>query len=389
MPNLEQLIDKKRVLLVCGPGGVGKTTVSATIALFAVKRKGRVLVLTIDPARRLANAMGLSELGDEPTLLNPHLKRAGVEVKGELWGMMLDVKRTFDGLIERIAPDAESRDRILNNKYYQTISNALAGSHEYMASEKLYDIFHENEFDLIVMDTPPSRNALDFLDAPKRLFDFLEGRVIHWFIRPYALVGKFSLKLVNRSASFAFKIMERFTGVEVLQDLAEFFVSFEGMYDGFKKRAKEVYELFKSDECAFVVVSSTRSESLTEAQFFMQRLLESRMPVGGVIFNRVFDPIDPSGKLLDRAQKMKQDGVESYVGPQYVAQARSLLDGLIFWEETALLDHESKEAFSKQFKRADIYEIPALPEDIHDIDGLARMGSYLFAKRINSERNAE
>ena len=384
MPKLEKLIDERSVILVCGPGGVGKTTVSAAIALFAAMRRDRVLVLTIDPAKRLANAMGIPGLGGEMTLLNPHLEKAGVAVSGELWGMMLDVKRTFDELIERIAPNEESRNRILNNKYYQTISNALAGSHEYMASEKLYEIFHEHRFDLIVMDTPPSRNALDFLDAPRRLFDFLEGRVIHWFIRPYALVGKFSLKLVNRSASFAFKIMERFTGVEVLQDLAEFFVSFEGMYDGFKKRAKEVYDLFKSDECAFVVVSSTKRESLAEAQFFMQRLMESNMPVGGVILNRVFTPIDPSGKLLDRAQRIKREGVEGFVSPQHIAGAKALIDGLIFWETMALADYGAKASLSDRFRDADIYEIPSLPEDIHDIGGLVRMGSYLF-EGLNSQ----
>lgn len=387
MGELEQLINKKRVILVCGPGGVGKTTISAAIALFAANQRKKVLVLTIDPAKRLANAMGLSELGNEKTLLNPHIEKSGIKIKGELWGMMLDVQRTFDSLIKKIAPNEQTLNRILSNKYYQTISDALAGSHEYMASEKLYEIFNQEDFDLIVMDTPPSRHALDFLDAPKRLFDFLEGKVIHWFITPYALVGKFSFKLVHKSASFAFKIMEKFTGIEVLQDLAEFFVAFESMYDGFKKRAKDVYELLGSDACTFVIVSSTKSESLIEAKYFIERLISSKMPVGCLIFNRVLKPLDLSGSVLKQAIKLKEKGVEYVVSPQFVSDAKDLLDLLIFWEKIALADSKAMQEFSRQFLSLNTYQIFALPEDIHDISGLLKIKEQLFNKDKSQKVN--
>ncbi|MCZ7583543.1 MAG: AAA family ATPase [Deltaproteobacteria bacterium] len=282
------LIDHRRVIVCVGAGGVGKTTVAASIGLRAAMEGRRALVLTIDPARRLANALGLSELGNQRSTIELP-KRA----KGALYGMMLDQKRAFDELVHRIAPNADAEKRILDNHYYQQLSTALAGSHEYMAMEKLHEVWETNDYDLIVLDTPPTKHALDFLDAPKRMTEFLDAKVVQWFLHPYMKAGRIGFKFAQKSAAAIFRLLEKGTGYQALADLAEFFLAFDGLYEGFKRRAERVHRLLGDVETAFVLVTTPRHPAVDEAAFFRDRLRETRMPLASVVFNRVHEPIWP------------------------------------------------------------------------------------------------
>ena len=250
----------------------------------------KVCVLTIDPAKRLADSLGLKELGNEARQVDPALfEKQGVEMKGELWAMMLDAKATFDELIARQAPDEESRDRVLENRIYQQISSALAGSQEYMAMEKLFELHTEGRFDLLVLDTPPTRNALDFLDAPKRLTQFIEGRSLRIFMKPTGLAaqGRRPRRLGRARACF-----KRIVGFDLLADLAEFFNAFSGMVDGFQARAKRVNKLLADPGTCFLVVCGPQGEPIDEAVYFHRKLVEAKLPFGGVIVNKVHYPAE-------------------------------------------------------------------------------------------------
>ncbi len=284
---IEDWLERKQVCICAGSGGVGKTTASAAIALGMAARGRKVAVLTIDPARRLANALGLRELGNEE-------RRVKVDLDGELWAMMLDAKRTFDELIEWHAPDARTRDAVLGNRIYQELSNALAGSQEYMAMEKLYELSQEGHYDLLVLDTPPTRNALDFLDAPRRLTEFIDSRSLQLLTAP----GRLGLKVLGRGTNVAFSVMKRATGIDLLQDLGEFFRSFGDMTDGFRERAARVNELLGQRTTSFVLVTSPRREAIDEGIYFHRRLKDAGLPFAGVIANRV----QPGGPRVRRAE---------------------------------------------------------------------------------------
>src|SRR5690349_23484889 len=251
MASVGEVLEGKSICICAGSGGVGKTTTSAAIAAGMAADGLRVCVLTIDPAKRLADSLGLRELTNEARRVDPALLRdQGIEMKGELWAMMLDAKATFDEVVRRNAPDEESRDRVLNNRIYNQISNALAGSQEYMAMEKLYELHEEERFDLLVLDTPPSRNALDFLDAPRRLTQFIEGRSLRVFMKPTGLAAK----VAGRGASVALSVFKRIVGFDLLADLAEFFNAFRGMVDGVPARPKGVNSLLGDPHTCFLVV---------------------------------------------------------------------------------------------------------------------------------------
>jgi anion-transporting ArsA/GET3 family ATPase len=280
MSGLSARLAGKRVVICAGAGGVGKTTVSATVALGLAAEGRRVAVVTIDPARRLAEALGLDELGNQPRLVDPaRFVRAGLEVDGELWAMMLDVKRTFDDLIAALAPDRGTREEILANPVYRQISTAVAGSQEYTAIAKLFEIERGGEYDVIVLDTPPSRNALDFLDAPERLSGFLEGRALATFLAP----SRHALRLAGAMLA-AFR---RVTGAALLEDLATFFRLLSGLVDGFRERSHDVQRLLTDPSTAFVVVSSAERRAVFEAIFFTAELERAGMRRCAVIVNRV------------------------------------------------------------------------------------------------------
>ena len=236
---------RKEVCICCGSGGVGKTTTSAAIALGMAARGKKVAVLTIDPAKRLANSLGLPELGNEE-------RRVKANVDGELWAMMLDPKRTFDEIVERQAPDERTRDAVLSNRIYKELSNAVAGSQEYMAMEKLHELHLEGRYDLLVLDTPPTRNALDFLDAPKKLAALIDSRTLQMFTTP----GMLGLKVLGRGSGVALSVLKRATGLDLFQDLSTFFSSFAGMTECFRERAEHVNALLADSRSAFVLVTS-------------------------------------------------------------------------------------------------------------------------------------
>jgi anion-transporting ArsA/GET3 family ATPase len=282
--DLVERLAGMRVVVCAGSGGVGKTTTSAAIAMGLAARGARVCVVTIDPARRLADALGIEQLGSEPRRVDDaRFAGHGITIEGELWAMMLDPKRTFDELIARLAPDDKTRDEILANRIYRELSGAVAGSQEFTAVAKLYDLNRSGQFDVIVLDTPPSRNALDFLDAPDRLTSFLEGRALRLFLAPSGLAAK----VVGRGTSVVFGVLRRVTGVDLMNDLSVFFAALSTVLDGFRERAAGVKALLADGATAFLIVTSPEREPVEEAIFFRGKLREAAMPFGGLVVNRV------------------------------------------------------------------------------------------------------
>ena len=291
MSRLERVLAGKHVVICAGAGGVGKTTVAATVALGLAARGRRVALVTIDPARRLAEALGLESLGNQPEAVDvARFLESGLEIRGELSAMMLDAKRTFDELIGVLAPSAATRDAILGNPVYQHVSTAVAGSQEYTAIAKLYEIEHTADYEVIVLDTPPSRHAIDFLEAPDRLTGFLEGRALAAFLKPTGGV--------IRAAGVVFAALRRVTGVGLLDDLTSFFRLLSEMLDGFRQRAADVHELLTGPGTAFLIVTSPERAPLDEALFFATELDRAGMHRAAVIVNRVH-PLD--GRNLDTA----------------------------------------------------------------------------------------
>ncbi|HSK49377.1 MAG TPA: ArsA family ATPase [Solirubrobacterales bacterium] len=371
MPTLSEILDGKGICICAGSGGVGKTTTSAAIATGMAARGLKVCVLTIDPAKRLADSLGLKELGNEAKQVDPKLfEQQGVEIKGELWAMMLDAKATFDELIARQAPDEESRDRVLNNRIYQQISSALAGSQEYMAMEKLFELHTEGEFDLLVLDTPPTRNALDFLDAPKRLTQFIEGRSLRMFMKPTG----FAAKVAGRGASVALGVFKRLVGFDLLADLAEFFNAFSGMVDGFQARAKRVNQLLADPDTVFLVVCGPQGEPIDEAVYFHRKLVEAKLPFGGVIVNKVHYPAEDLRG--DSAEELAEALTEK-LGDENLAGRVAANFG--DYQSLAERDARNIERLAKELSARAVIRVPHLDEDVHDLAGLAEIDRYLFA----------
>lgn len=272
-------------MIVCsGSGGVGKTTTAALLAMHAAMNGKRAAVVTIDPAKRLADALGLEGLTNEPALVKG-------DWPGEMWAMMLDTKATFDGLVRRYARDDQQAARILANGFYENISSSLSGTQEYMASEKLYELAVEGDYDLVIVDTPPTRNALDFLHAPQQLARFLDHRLYKFLITP----TKGLVRAVNFAAQTVMRSLAKVVGAEVIADAMEFFAAFEGMEEGFKDRANHVHALLRRDETAFVLVASPRADTVTEASFFASELHKMGIRVRCLIINRMSPLFDPHG----------------------------------------------------------------------------------------------
>jgi anion-transporting ArsA/GET3 family ATPase len=370
MASVAELLEGKRVCICAGSGGVGKTTTSAAIAAGMAARGNKVAVLTIDPAKRLADSLGLPELGNTERQVDPALfEEAGIDSEGgELWAMMLDAKATFDEVVRRHAPDAETRDRILSNRIYQQLSAALAGSQEYMAMEKLFEIWAEDRYDLLVLDTPPTRSALDFLEAPRRLMQFIEGRALQVFLRPTG----FATKIFGRGASMGLGVLKRITGVDLLQDLSEFFQAFSGMVGGFKERAERVNELLADDRTSFLVVCGPQGEPITEAVYFHRKLVAAELPFGGVIVNRVHyeDELPATTDSLER-------DVEHELGDADLA-AR-VVANFEDYRALAARDRTNVRRLAREMRTRAVIEVPYLDSDVHDLQGLMEVNRYLFA----------
>jgi anion-transporting ArsA/GET3 family ATPase len=373
--NVADVIAGKRIVICGGSGGVGKTTTSAAIAMGAAAAGRKVAVVTIDPAKRLANSLGLEELGNEPALVDPELiADAGVEVEGELWAMMLDPKRTFDDLIDRLAPNQKSRDDVLGNRIYQELSNAVAGSQEFTAMAKLYELDRDHDFDLIVLDTPPSRNALDFLDAPDRLTQFFEGRALQVFLRPTGLAAR----VMGRGTGVVFGVLKRVTGIDLLEDLAVFFRSLSGMIDGFKERAEAVNELLADRGTVFLLITSPEREPIDEAIFFWRKLKAARMPFGGVVVNRVHHDLLGDAEVEDVSSELEDELGEKL--------ATRVADNFRDYHVLARRDAQNIERLGNQLRDDRLLLVPYLDEDVHDIEGLARLDRYLFATEAERQQ---
>jgi len=370
MPTVGEILEGKDICICAGSGGVGKTTTSAAIATGMAARGLKVCVLTIDPAKRLADSLGLKELGNDAKQVDPALfEQQGVEIKGELWAMMLDAKATFDELVARQAPDEEARDRVLGNRIYQQISSALAGSQEYMAMEKLFELHTEGRFDLLVLDTPPTRNALDFLDAPKRLTQFIEGRSLRVFMKPTGLAAK----VAGRGASVALSVLKRIVGFDLIADLAEFFNAFSGMVDGFQARAKRVNSLLADPHTCFLVVCGPQGEPIDEAVYFHRKLVEAKLPFGGVIVNKVHYPAE---ELQGNGEDLEGTLAEKLGDGDL---AKRIRENFSDYQALAERDAHNIERLARELRAQGVIRVPYLDEDVHDLAGLAQINRYLFA----------
>jgi anion-transporting ArsA/GET3 family ATPase len=361
-----------RVCICLGSGGVGKTTTSAALALALAARGQKVAVITIDPARRLAGALGLEELsGDGPHagqhLVDPELFAAqGVEMKGELWAMMLDPKRTFDEIVMSLEPDESAREEILSNPIYRELSTAVSGSQELSAIAKLYELHNERDFDVIVLDTPPSRNAMDFLDAPTRLLGFLEGRALKVFIAP----GGLTARLFGRPTALVFSIFARVTGVDMLSDLSSFFRSVSGVIEGFGERTRGVASLLREPSTTFLIVTSPEPEPAGEAVFLAENLKAREMSRGELIINRVHsDGLD--GRSAEEVKAL----LEPELGDRLAGRvAHNLAD----FDVLVQRDRETIARLASELQERAPILVPHFDQDIQDLAGLALVAEHLF-----------
>ncbi len=366
MSELASLVARREIVVCCGSGGVGKTTTAAAIAVEGARLGRRTCVVTIDPARRLADALGLRSLTNTPG-------RVAGSWPGELWALMLDTKGTFDDLVVRYAHDARQAQGILDNRLYRNLSDALSGTQEYMAMEKLYELHEEGGFDLIVVDTPPTRSALDFLSAPRRLTRFLDNRIFRMLVMP----TRAYLRAVSVATQAFLRTVAKVVGAEMVSDTVAFFQAFEGMEQGFRNRADRVLELLSQPSTAFVLVASPRRDAVDEALFFAERLGRSHIAVQGLVVNRLhprFDtwPGEPSAVDSSSArQALAGAGQDDRALAALVANRDEL-------RAMATREERHFAALAAQVAPAPVARVPFLADDVHDLDGLAAVADHLF-----------
>ncbi|HWW55123.1 MAG TPA: ArsA-related P-loop ATPase [Acidimicrobiales bacterium] len=362
---MTELVLSKQVIVCCGSGGVGKTTSAAAIALHGARLGRRSCVVTIDPAKRLADALGLDTLTNWP-------KQIDGPWSGELWALMLDTKGTFDELVRRNAATPGQASSILNNRLYRNISGALSGTQEYMAVEKLYELVNDGapaapgegervQFDLIVLDTPPTRNALDFLDAPRRLTAFLDNRIFRLLVAP----TRAYLRAVSVATQTLLKTISRVVGSEVVGDAIAFFNAFEGMEKGFRDRADAVGELLGDDRTAFVLVTSPRRDAIEEAGYFADRLVDSDLGVDALIVNRLHPRFGGSDDAVSHVT----------AGP-----LSTLASNLADFRRVAEREEHHFADLAERVAPAPVQRVPFLADDVHDLGGLALIEDYLFSE---------
>lgn len=360
MNDLGELASSRSIIVCCGSGGVGKTTTAATVALEGARQGRRAVVVTIDPAKRLADALGAAG-----ALSNTPSRIAG-DWPGELWAVMLDTKITFDQLVRRYSADLGQSERILANRFYRNISTALSGTQEYMAAEKLYELHDELDYDLVVVDTPPTHNALDFLDAPKRLTRFLDHRLYRVLMAPTRVY----LRAVNAAARTVLRSMTKVVGAEVISDAIAFFQAFDGMEAGFRERAGRVLELLTASDTAYLLVAAPRADAVDEAMYFAKRLADSGMTVAALVVNRVHPTFGASSAASAHDAAAQHAGTA--LGP--------LWENLAEFRDAAAREAEQLSALRAQIGDAIVCLVPQLADDVHDLDGLDTVGRHLFGR---------
>ncbi len=377
--SILELLTKRDILVCCGTGGVGKTTTAAALALEGARQGRSSCVVTIDPARRLADSLGVAQLSNSPHEIQG-------DWPGKLWAMMLDPKRTFDELVAQYASDAEQAERILSNRIYRSLSEALSGTHEYMAMEKLFELHNDRRFDLVVVDTPPTRNALDFLDAPGRLVRFLENRLFRLLLMP----TRAYLRAVSIATRAFLRTVSKVVGVEMVQDAVAFFQAFEGMEEGFRARAESVSKLLVESGTAFVLVASPRRDSVEEAEYFAGKLKDANIEVEALVMNRLHPSFDDheATKVDSKsaARPEKRGARRSSSGPKpsnrlSPEQAREALAVLRQNRDelNAVVERESNsyEGLLDFLGDVAVARVPFLAGDVHDLEGLEVVASYL------------
>ncbi len=362
-PTLDGLVAGSRILLCCGSGGVGKTTTAAVLALHAARIGRRAVVVTIDPAKRLADALGLGPggLSNEPSAVELD------GVAGELWAMMLDTRTTFDAVVARYSATPEQATAITGNRFYRNIAGALSGTQEYMAAEKLYELHHDDRFDLVVVDTPPTRNALDFLDAPARLTRFLDHRVYRAVTAPTRL----GLRVIGVATQLFLRPIARVVGGEVITDVVGFFQAFDGMEAGFRARAQTVIGLLSDAETHYVLVAAPRRDALAEAAYFAGKLHGNSLVVSAVVVNKLHPRFGPttSADAFARAASAR-------AGLSPMAEAWENLAEL---QQVAERERAALVPLLEQVGDATVADVPLLADDVHDLAGLGRIERSLFA----------
>jgi anion-transporting ArsA/GET3 family ATPase len=378
--SLEQLLAAKEIMLSCGSGGVGKTTTAAAAgAMAAAHLGGKVLVLTVDPAKRLANALGLEQFGNVETRIPDEAwAEAGITPRGELWAAMLDTKQSWDDLVHQHAPDDETREAILANPLYQNITGRFIQSHDYIAMERLYEIHSSGRYDLIIVDTPPTRNAIDFLEAPERMADFFSSRLLRWLIAPYRS------RLYNTVSKPFYDIADRILGSQFLQDIAEFFILFQTMYDGFVERAQAVSRTLEDKRTTFVVVSTLEAAPAREAEFFVEALLARDFNLGAVVLNKVLPAylLDPeAARSADRLCVEREAiarALPDEVGDRAMT-ARVLGEvGESFRNYRVVASRESEQAAALAQVAGLAVTVPYFDHDLTDLAGLLELGEAIW-----------
>ena len=388
--KLDAMLADREVIVCVGCGGAGKTTVAAALALEAARRGRKALVLTIDPARRLADALGVESLGNRPQAIpRETLDALGVPRRGNLSAMMLDMKRTFDDLVERFAESDEVRDRIFENTIYQHVSNALAGSVEYSAMEKVFELHESGAFDLIVVDTPPAQHALDFLEAPQRLLEFLDSRLVKMLIHPAFAAGRFGFRLFHRGTQWVLQILERITGIGFLEDLSEFLIAFDAMADGYRDRAHSVQSLLVGPRSSFVLVAGPGTESTRHATDFLDRLEGYGVSLAGVLVNRIRLWPSKDAPPRDNARQSAdlealRDALRACEGADYPAQlaAEAAVKAATRYAEWVRADARSAQPLRERIEAQGRFwgRVPEFERDVHDLSGLGRVADRIAGK---------
>ncbi|HEV8246165.1 MAG TPA: ArsA-related P-loop ATPase [Polyangiaceae bacterium] len=378
MPSsLLSLVDQRRIMVCAGAGGVGKTTIAAALSLGAAMRGKRVLCMTVDPAKRLADTLGLNDLGDQPqAVAQSRFAELGIAVPGSLSVLVIDTKSTFDELVRRHAPSAEVCDRILQNRLYSYVSTSLAGTQSYMAMEKVLSVKADERFDLVVLDTPPTSDALEFLNAPERLIEALDSPAMRWLVQAFTSSGKLSFNVLARGFAAVLRSVGKLTGRGLLEHMAEFVSELNELFGGFKERARKVSEAFRGSEFAYVIVATPSPMALEEAKFFASRLSDLGMRGDAIVMNRVHRAMAEGPSSSELAQALSARGLAPELGP---AVERA------FAEETlqSKLDAREIERFQRHLAGLRggaplVTQVPALAGDVHDFRVLFAIAEELL-----------